>query len=229
MEERNFRRVRMPVTAVAEDVLRRYRRDGFAVAAGLLDRATVEAARADLAGLADQGSGALIAPPLHLDPFLLGLTTHPALVALAAAALECRPQGITPFGCTYIVKAARTGPPALWHQDGHQWRLDRGITSAVTAWIALDDTSARNGGLTFLPGSHHLPTEPLLANHDRPSIFGCELDPEVVAAAAARGAPHTPRLRAGDVSIHHPHVIHGSSPNASSAPRRALAVRYRRD
>ena len=33
-------------------------------------------------------------------------------------------------------------------------------------------------------------------------------------------------LRAGDVSVHHPHIIHGSRANLSSKRRCGLAIRY---
>ncbi|MGH9208630.1 MAG: phytanoyl-CoA dioxygenase family protein [Acidimicrobiales bacterium] len=34
-------------------------------------------------------------------------------------------------------------------------------------------------------------------------------------------------LESGHGSVHHPNLIHGSGPNRSMDPRRALAVRYR--
>jgi phytanoyl-CoA hydroxylase len=90
-------------------------------------------------------------------------------------------------------------------------------------WIALDDADGGNGGLRVIPGSQRLDATPLHPNTVTPSLFGVEMDPTLVDETLAVDVA----LRAGDVSVHHPHLIHGSGPNRSDRPRRALAIRYR--
>ncbi len=89
-------------------------------------------------------------------------------------------------------------------------------------WVALDLALEDNGCLKVIPGSHDLPAQPLRENHE-PSVFGLEMDLALVDSSLARPLIMEP----GDVSAHHPNLIHGSDPNRTGRPRRALAVRYR--
>jgi ectoine hydroxylase-related dioxygenase (phytanoyl-CoA dioxygenase family) len=55
------------------------------------------------------------------------------------------------------------------------------------------------------------------------SICGAVVDPTLVDESLAVDVVLAP----GDVSVHHPNLIHGSGPNATERQRRALALRYR--
>jgi hypothetical protein len=132
-------------------------------------------------------------------------------------------SGVVSFGFTYIVKAAGTGLPALWHQDGHPWRERFGIDVAVTLWVALDPVDAGNGALQVLPGSHSTPARPLAAREGGGGLFGGGIDPGPFDSCDVETLVMAP----GDVSAHHPGLVHGSGANRSSRHRRALAVRYR--
>lgn len=76
--------------------------------------------------------------------------------------------------------------------------------------------------MRVVSGSHRLPAQPLRPNAEVPSLFGAELDPALVDETAVDLV-----LAPGDASLHHPNLVHGSGPNRSGQPRRALAVRYR--
>jgi ectoine hydroxylase-related dioxygenase (phytanoyl-CoA dioxygenase family) len=189
---------------------------GHVTVRAVLDEATLAAARAHLATLAGE---ALRTAPLT-EPFLAGISSDPRLVAIAVEVLG---GPVEAFAATYLLKPPGVGLPALWHQDGHPWQERLGGAAAVTLWVALDPSTPENGCLRVVPGSHRLPLHPLRPNDVVPSIFGVELDPTVVDEGAATDVV----LAAGDVSVHHPNLVHGSGPNRSSQPRRALAVRYR--
>jgi phytanoyl-CoA hydroxylase len=154
------------------------------------------------------------------NPRASELAAHPRLTTVASELLEAP---ATAFGFTYLCKPAGTGLPALWHQDGAPWARRLAGAPALTLWIALDDADHTNGGLRVIPGSHALDPVPLRQNAVTPSLFGVEMDPALVDETLAVDVP----LAAGDVSVHHAHVIHGSGPNRSDRPRRALAIRYR--
>jgi ectoine hydroxylase-related dioxygenase (phytanoyl-CoA dioxygenase family) len=134
------------------------------------------------------------------------------------------------FGITFVVKAAGDdASAALWHQDGYPWESDLGITSAVTLWMALDPVGPDNGGLAVIPGSHSLPAQPLGPGGTAPgggrsvrSLFGGGIGPAFVDESLAVPLVMGP----GDVSAHHPHLIHGSPANTSASVRRALVLRY---
>jgi hypothetical protein len=199
-----------------------YQRDGFVVIPAVLDEATVAACIEHLQLLSAGGrpTGPIVTASLGSDSFLARIAGDPRLVAIAGCLLDSAPAA---FGCTYIVKEPRGGLPVLWHQDGYPWRTRLGITEAVTVWIALDAADEVNGGLRVIPGSHVLPAQPLRPSASGSSVFGSEIDPDLVDPTLA----HQLKLAPGDVSAHHPRLIHGSLPNPSARSRRALAVRYR--
>jgi phytanoyl-CoA hydroxylase len=223
--------------------------DGVAIVAGLVDPATVDACRRHLRGLEDRlpvANTLAVAP--DSDAFAEAMVADRRIADLVEVVLGRPPRC---FGYTYLVKAARTGPPALWHQDGHPWRDRWGITEAVTVWIALDAVTADSGALLVLPGTHRRPAEPLVAGvgwgpgmGEGPAggagegqaggghpggggagggMFGAGVDPGPIGPADIRVLAMAP----GDASLHHPCLLHGSGPNRSAAPRRALAIRYR--
>ena len=189
--------------------------DGHVVVRRVLDAATVERLAAHCDALPGD---ALRTAALDRDDVLAGIAADERLVAVAASVLDA-PE---PFGATFVVKPARTGLPALWHQDGHPWR-ERGIVAAVTLWVAIDPATSENGCLRVIPGSHRLAAQPLRPRPDVASVFGAEIDPALVDEARAVDVV----LEPGDVSVHHPNLVHGSGPNATERQRRALALRYR--
>jgi phytanoyl-CoA hydroxylase len=230
-----------------------YCTNGYLVAPGLLDPSTVEACRSTLAHFQGHRPGAaLLAVPLGSAAFVDSLIGDGRLAGLAAELLG-RPAAC--FGATFVVKAPGVeGAVALWHQDGYPWESALGIDSAVTLWIALDRMAAANGALVVIPGSHSLPAQPLGDGGRSPGggggvpgggrllgdgvpggrgvlgagvegggFFGGGIDPALV----DEGRAVVLEMEPGDVSAHHPHLIHGSGVNRSGVPRRAMAVRYR--
>jgi hypothetical protein len=199
----------------------RYGRDGYVIIRTALDQAMLNRCIDHLGYLQGRQPrpGPIVTAPLMSDRVLAEVAGDPRLVSIAGCLLGSNPNC---FGCTYFVKERRSGLPVLWHQDGHPWRVRFGITVAVTLWIALDRADGDTGGLQVIPGSHHLDAQPLCPQHSQSDVFGSEIAPEFVDATLARVLTLAP----GDVSAHHPNLIHGSLPNWSEEPRRALAVRY---
>ena len=124
-------------------------------------------------------------------------------------------------------KAARSGGELKWHQDWPYWPLAQ--PNAVTAWIALDDTDAANGAMSVAVGSHltgeRLPvafgTGTPYHRDRRPATVGLIEDPAELGLEIA-----VLKLKAGEVSFHSSLVWHGSGPNDSDRPRRAVVIRY---
>jgi ectoine hydroxylase-related dioxygenase (phytanoyl-CoA dioxygenase family) len=106
------------------------------------------------------------------------------------------------------------------HQDGSY--LDYLVPpEMITCWIALDDTSAEAGTITYAAGSHRWPRSPKNRGefHAPPDWL------EPVKRALPDG--EEPRLvpievKAGGASFHHFNTFHGSGPNAASVHRRAV-------
>ncbi len=106
------------------------------------------------------------------------------------------------------------------HQDGSY--LDYLVPpEMVTCWIALDDTSAEAGTITFAAGSHRWPR----SAENRGEFHA----PPDWLAPVERALPPGEELRlvpvevkAGGASFHHHNTFHGSGPNTATFHRRAV-------
>jgi ectoine hydroxylase-related dioxygenase (phytanoyl-CoA dioxygenase family) len=92
----------------------------------------------------------------------------------------------------------------------------------VTLWLAVDDSIPLNGCMRVIPRSHGTALQELQPNEEVQSVLGSEIDPALVDESKAVDVV----LRAGDVSIHHPNLIHGSRANDSALRRCGLTIRY---
>ncbi len=108
-----------------------------------------------------------------------------------------------------------------WHQDGTYFGL--APAEQITAWIALTNSTPEMGCIRLLPGSHAIGQQP----HKETSIPGNLL---------SRGQTIERRLdydncvlmplRAGQVSLHHTHIVHCSEPNRTDRRRIGIGVSY---
>ena len=108
-----------------------------------------------------------------------------------------------------------------WHQDGTYWGLDS--VRVTTAWIALTDSTVDNGCMRVVPGSHRRPILPHRDTYaaDNRLSRGQEIEVEVDERDAVDVV-----LRAGQMSLHHVNIIHGSNPNPSDGSRIGFAPRF---
>src|SRR5262249_37324051 len=124
------------------------------------------------------------------------------------------------FASAYLCKPPRDGQPVLWHQDGSYWPLDP--MEVVTLWLAVDDSTPENGCMRVIPGSHKSELAPILPRMDIANALSSGMDESLVDSAKATDVV----LCAGDVSIHHPNIVHGSNANLSDRRRCGLTIRY---
>ena len=214
-----------------------YRDDGYVVVKDVLEPETLERLRsvtdevvASAAGLTEhsdildlEASHRPDAPRVrrikrpHLaHPFYRELAAHPRIMAalepLIGANIRLRAGG------KVNMKSADYGSPVEWHQD---WAFYPHTNQNVLAvGILLDDMDADNGPVQVLPGSHK---GPVYDHHSFGAFCG--------AIDVARGGPDVanPRQlygRAGDITIHHARLVHGSAMNDSSRQRRLLFYEY---
>lgn len=195
--------------------------DGYAVARGVLDAALMEEARSHIAWLLEQHPGTrpeqLHTNLVREDPFWVRLISDPRLLDVAQQFVG---PDIALFASHYIAKPPRDGQPVLWHQDGSYWPLEP--MEVVTLWLAVDDSTPDNGCMRVIPGTQHAALEEMKPFPEVTSVLGLGIDPALVDESRAVDIV----LRAGDVSIHHPNVIHGSNANTSDHWRRGLTIRY---
>jgi ectoine hydroxylase-related dioxygenase (phytanoyl-CoA dioxygenase family) len=107
-----------------------------------------------------------------------------------------------------------------WHQDWPYWP-SMSVSSATTAWIALDDADAANGCMSMVPGSHKWGNaiEHLHSFKDQ----GFAVPPEY---HGKRCRAQLCAVPAGHVHFHHSLTWHGSHANTSDRPRRAIALHF---
>lgn len=163
----------------------------------------------------------------HFDqPFVWELATHPAILDAVEAVIG--PDILllaTHFFCKYPAAGGAPGaagaPFVAWHQDVTYWGLEPPM--AVTAWYAVDDSDVENGCMRAVPGTHRNLREHGKSGHPGNLL---SVDQEVwVTSEEEAGAVDLP-LRAGEISLHHGLLIHGSNPNRSTRRRCGLTLRY---
>jgi ectoine hydroxylase-related dioxygenase (phytanoyl-CoA dioxygenase family) len=159
----------------------------------------------------------------HFDqPFVWELATDPAILDVVQAAVG--PDVLllaTHFFCKYPSVGEAEARFVAWHQDVTYWGLEPPL--AVTAWYAVDDADAENGCMRVIPGTHRQ-----IREHGKSAVAGnlLSINQEVsVTADEERRAVDIP-LRAGEMSLHHGMLIHGSNPNRSTRRRCGLTIRY---
>lgn len=107
-----------------------------------------------------------------------------------------------------------------WHQDGMYWGLDR--PDIVTAWVALTDSTIENGAMRVIPGSQH----EMLPHADVGAEGNLLARGQEIAVEVDENAAVDLVLKAGEFSLHHVKLAHGSEPNVSNDRRIGFAIRY---
>jgi|GEM_PF-577156 len=155
------------------------------------------------------------------EPFIIGdLLAHDRrfvdllklapLWALAAQAIGVSPGRVVFHFSNLTRKPACVGPSIAWHRDmDNRYFLPSG-PNFVRLLIPLADMSDGNGGTGVVPGSHA---------HDDQTI------PATLRQGDLRDVVW-PVLKAGDVLVTHPKVIHGGLPNRSDTDRDLLVLQF---
>ena len=115
------------------------------------------------------------------------------------------------------LKAAGGGSPVEWHQDFAFYPHTNDDLLAVGVYF--DDTAMDNGCMLMIPGS---PSRPVLDHHQDGFFIGA-ITPSRNEVDLKRAVPV--EVKAGALSFHHVHMLHGRL-NRSSRPRRLLLNQY---
>jgi phytanoyl-CoA hydroxylase len=206
-----------------------YARDGFAILRNAIPQDVIQEARSHIEWLMkrypDLRPEHFHHPLMRDDACWVNLVTHDKLLDIAEKFIG---PNIVCFTSHYICKPPIDGHAVLWHQDGGYWRLEP--MRAVTLWLAIDESTVENGCLWMVPGSHRLPVCGIKVQKDQDNMLGSIVDLDGLDQAAADLVRTTPEvaieLQPGDVSVHHPHVLHHSLPNRSNKRRCGLDIGY---
>ena len=118
-------------------------------------------------------------------------------------------------------KAAFDGDVWQWHQDYGVWHRDDAMPEprAMNIAVFLDDVTAANGPLLFLPKSHKMGVIDAGLDLETTSYPLWTLDRETVVRLADKGGCVAPTGPAGSVLMFSSLLVHASPPNISPLPR----------
>jgi non-haem Fe2+, alpha-ketoglutarate-dependent halogenase len=193
---------------------------GVAFPVPALERAELTAVCAEYERVVDAHGGTL----KHFDRahyyfgWAYDLVRHPRVVDAVANLLG---EDVIVWGSLILTKPPRDESFIAWHQDGAYAEF-LGDAPAVSAWIALTDSTIESGCMRVVPGSQKTKLAHL-EKHDPLNMLN--RGQEIAADVDERTAVDVD-LKAGEMSLHHVDIVHGSNPNRSSRPRTGFIVRY---
>jgi ectoine hydroxylase len=161
----------------------------------------------------------VIEPFHHLEPLLEALIDDPRLVAPMRDLVGS--ERVALFTDKLNFKRAREGSLFRWHQDSPYWaHFAAHLDQLPNVMLALDDASERNGCLRVVAGSHRKGMLPGSRGPER--LAALFTDPACFDESRAVAA----EMPAGSLLFFSPHTVHGSAPNTSDTPRRAVLFTY---
>jgi non-haem Fe2+, alpha-ketoglutarate-dependent halogenase len=121
----------------------------------------------------------------------------------------------------FFIKEAMSPGFVSWHQDSTYWGLDP--DDVITAWVAFTEVTPENGYMQVIPGSHKVDQLPHVDTFHKDNLLsrGQEISVDVDKSKAVGLALH-----AGEMSLHHIKLVHGSDANRTDDRRIGLAIRY---
>ena len=176
-------------------------------------------------------------PHLFL-PFINNVVRNEVIVAAVQAVLGTK--NILLWSSDFNIKQPGSDGFFSIHQDATYTGLSP-ANLGVTVWLAISDATEESGCMTFIEGSHKFGQLPHLEgitneccgtagentdNNNNNNMLSRNQYVDVDKHDAGKGRRIVARLRAGQASFHHFHLLHQSGPNHSSRPRVGLALRY---
>ena len=188
-----------------------YGRNGYIISNGVVDANIVEYAERHVRWTIEQHPGETYEEihkrPLWLDdPFYLYLARMPGLIELAETLVG---PDLSLFATGYIIKEPGNSAAVLWHQDGSYWPLEP--MEVCTLWLAITESKVSNGCMRVIPRSHTMQLQDLKTREDVRNLLESGIDENLVDDSDAKDLILAP----GDVSVHHPNIVHGSAANDS--------------
>ncbi|MFK7859604.1 MAG: phytanoyl-CoA dioxygenase family protein [Granulosicoccus sp.] len=153
-----------------------------------------------------------------LLPFADEITRLPAVLDAVEAILG---PNLLVWNASFFIKEPHTRDFISWHQDLTYWGLTE--SHEVTAWIALTASTPESGCVKFVPGSHK---QNIVEHRDTFHKDNLLSRGQEIAVDVDEKDAVSVQLKAGEMSLHHGQVFHGSHANQSSDRRIGLAIRY---
>lgn len=200
-----------------------YRRDGVLFPISVLDQDEVAGFRSCLQQLELRLGGSPKSHELSQCHLHFGwahrLVSHPRILDVVEDIIG---PDIVVHATSIFLKRPYDAAYVSWHQDGYYLGLDR--PDFVSAWVALTESNTENGCLRVVRASHvsgSFPHANSAVSEQNLLASGLE-----IAVAVEESEATDVVLRAGEMSLHHVNIVHGSNPNRSGNTRAGFAIRY---
>jgi ectoine hydroxylase-related dioxygenase (phytanoyl-CoA dioxygenase family) len=216
---------------VDEELIQRFRRDGFVVVPDLLSDDEVDRYRAAVTSAVSARTDGDDRPLSersryeqsftqcmnlwedHLD--VRELTFHPRVGQAAAELLGIDAIRVWHDQALFKQAGGRSTDP---HQDHPYWPMKE--TAAITAWIPFEAATRESGSLAFLPGSH------LIGMRKFVNIFFGEPEDILAEPEVADIEPVYVDVPRGSVSFHHALTVHLADANSTEQQRGVHTIIY---
>jgi non-haem Fe2+, alpha-ketoglutarate-dependent halogenase len=212
-------KVQNNMSYLSTNQLKQYDKEGFVSPIDILSKEKVNEIRKEIELIEDKMPGELNKSNrynAHLISPLLDEVTHNSKILDAVQSLIG--EDILVCGTTLFIKNPYEKGFVSYHQDAkyiglepHNW---------VTAWVAITDSNEYNGCMRMWSGSH----KDTLKDHDQMFNKGNLL----TRGQTINNVPideTTPLiLNAGQMSLHHPKIVHGSDLNKSDDRRIGFVI-----
>ncbi|MDF1720157.1 MAG: phytanoyl-CoA dioxygenase family protein [Minwuia sp.] len=199
-----------------------YQRDGFLFPLRAFAPETAAAYRHRLESYETETGGPIRANMRHkvhlLFTWASELIRHPRILDAVEDVLG---PDILCWSTNFFIKEASDASFVSWHQDSTYWGLEP--PDVVTAWVALSDAPVESGAMKFLPGSHLGGQIAHTDTFDPNNLL--TRGQQISGALDLADAVEVP-LQAGEFSLHHIRLAHGSEPNQTHDRRVGFAIRY---
>ena len=151
----------------------------------------------------------------YVTPLFDRIAHHPKILDYVESLIG---TNILVYGTTLFVKEPEQRGFISWHQDAKYIGLEP--YNWVTGWLALTDVTVENGCMYMWPRSHKA------GERDHLDTFG--KDNLLTRGQTVQNVPEDETvslvMRAGQFSLHHPWVVHGSGHNLSNDRRIGFAI-----
>jgi ectoine hydroxylase-related dioxygenase (phytanoyl-CoA dioxygenase family) len=214
----------MPAS-LSPDQVARYQRDGYLFPIDCLTRDEVRHYRARLEDFErEQGDTFgklpnLVRSKSHLlFSWMDELVRHPKVLDAVESVIG---PNILIYHLTSWLKEPHEKSHVSWHQDGTYFGLEP--NEQITAWIALTDSTPEMGCIKILPGTHVIGQQPHKDTYSPGNLLSrgqtidrkLDFDNYVMMPLAA-----------GQISLHHTHIVHCSEQNRTGQRRIGIGVSY---
>jgi ectoine hydroxylase-related dioxygenase (phytanoyl-CoA dioxygenase family) len=198
-----------------------YRQNGFLSPVNALSTEEAREARAHVEAVEAQHGGQW---PRHqglkshlIYTFLDRIVHHPKILDAVEDILG---PDILCWSSRWFIKDKQDGGFVSWHQDVPYWGIDVG-ENIVTAWVAISPATHGNGCMKVIPGSHRS-----LVPHREGVSNNLLLRGQEVAVTVDESQAVYMALEAGQMSLHHGLMFHGSEESQVDGRRIGFAIRY---